>query len=55
MKQLYPRLDEDGKPYILCDCMARRYVAEGAQTECTKCGAHYTFYVEQTAPPIGRA
>ena len=50
---LRPRYDRDGDIYVLCDCNARRYIREAPMTECSKCGAHYSFYVKQVAPPIG--
>lgn len=53
MKKLRVRYDEDGDVYMRCECGARRYVREAPMTECSKCGAHYEFYVEQVAPPIG--
>ena len=52
-KYLSLRYDRSGDLFILCDCGAKRYIREAPMTECSKCGAHYEFYVKQAAPPIG--
>ena len=45
--------DDPRHIYIECDCGAKRYIREAPITECSTCGAHYSFYVKQDAPPIG--
>ena len=48
MEQLRPRYDRDGNVFIECpECRAPRYVREGPQTECSKCGTWITFYYER--------
>lgn len=47
------RYDDEGHVYIHCQCGAKRYLLEAPQTECSRCGAHYSFWVKQVAPPIG--